>query len=444
MTLYNGVAATRHASDDAAPTTPSHVIGSNETRSPRTKHQGTNILTAITPKPKTDAWYDFFLTQVRLKQRDRIRKPSYAYGSPKLRVRQPKLHGALQHSPLAIFDKEHSSQADARSVCQCLQLYISQILENEGASNIAKVRACYIRDTPGAKALLWSTHLSETDRHRLWDDISFMSQVVHCLIAEENSDALWHWLRLDEELGPRNSSPLEATSAWKRRLLQNMVQSQVYWSDSPDYVADAIVIVVRAWDMHIPIRAALQFVMSIMKKTPTRDARLYERVMTMVQKTHHREDQTEWRLALLHLRHPTRPDTSGLMRILRSDQLHVQRWFRPESYVAGLEVLFTMCELAQACAADGRKSDAKWVLDLGYDRAPYLFSGAAALKSFKAKTEGVTPSPVSWKPSKKEVGDGKQIDKDGNLLMVDEFGEALSLYKGERIWWRSATPRQKS
>lgn len=30
-------------------------------------------------------------------------------------------------------------------------------------------------------------------------------------------------------------------------------------------------------------------------------------------------------------------------------------------------------------------------MDLAYDRAPYLFSGAAALKSFKAKTEGVVP-----------------------------------------------------
>lgn len=39
----------------------------------------------------------------------------------------------------------------------------------------------------------------------LWDDISFMSQVVHCLVAEKNSDALWHRLQLDDELGPKIS-----------------------------------------------------------------------------------------------------------------------------------------------------------------------------------------------------------------------------------------------
>lgn len=173
-------------------------------------------------------------------------------------------------------------------------------------------------------------------------------------------------------------------------------------------------------------------VTTITKKAPTQDVRLYERMMAMVQNIYYREDESGWRLALLHLRHPTRPNTSRLMRILRSDQPHLERWFRPESYTAGLDVIFTTCELAQACVADGRKSDAKWVMDFAYDRAPYLFSGAAALKSLKAETEGVAPSRISWKPSKKELEDGKATDKDGNLYIADEVREALDIRRRER------------
>ena len=68
-------------------------------------------------------------------------------------------------------------------------------------------------------------------------------------------------------------------------------------------------------------------------------------------------------------------------------------------------------------------------MDLAYDRAPYLFSVAATLKSFKVKTEGVVPS---WKPSKKELEDGKATDKDGNIYIADEVGEALDIRRRER------------
>lgn len=103
----------------------------------------------------------------------------------------------------------------------------------------------------------------------------------------------------------------------------------------------------------------------------------------------------------MHLRLPTRPYTSKLMHILRSDQVHVQRWFRPSTYQAGLEVIFTTCVLAQRCLSEGRESDAKWVMDHAYDRAPYLFSGAAAIRAFKAKTEAAVSAASSWTPSQR-------------------------------------------
>jgi hypothetical protein len=58
--------------------------------------------------------------------------------------------------------------------------------------------------------------------------------------------------------------------------------------------------------------------------------------------------------------HPTQPDTSKLLQIMRSDGAYVQYWLKPDTYAAGLSIIFNMCTLAQRCRAEGRESDARW------------------------------------------------------------------------------------
>ena len=418
--FYTGVAAARHASNGATSPGPVRFVDTPRKISKEgKKYRTTNILKAVTPAPKTEAWYDYFLYQVTPGGRNQSRKPPYRYQSLVCGARKPNLPEALQQNPLAVFDNDHTSRADNPSVNQCLELYIRQILEREGASNVANCRKCYMRDTPGSKALLWSTSLPETDRQRIWGDHSFLFPVIHCLVAENNLDALWHWLSLDKRFGPRKIDSI-ALSEWKNDALRFMVEAQVHWTDSTNFMADAIAMIVKARDMktsteHMPIRAAMKFVFRVMKKTPAQNSDLYDRFMALVPVSHQREDERDYILATLHIRHPSRPDASKMMQILRSDQAHVQRWLRPSTYQAGVEVIFTMCALAQRCLAEGKVSDAKWVMDNAYDRAPYLFSGAAALQSFKTKTEAAAPALVVWTPSQRELEKGVTLDKDGKL-----------------------------
>ena len=78
-----------------------------------------------------------------------------------------------------------------------------------------------------------------------------------------------------------------------------------------------------------------------------------------------------------------------------------------------------------------QESDAKWVMDNAYDRTRYLFSGAAALKSFKAKAETDATTPVAWTPSERELEAGVKLDKDGNLCPPEKM---LTAFQYPRKW----------
>lgn len=122
-------------------------------------------------------------------------------------------------------------------------------------------------------------------------------------------------------------------------------------------------------------------------------------------------------VACLNLFHPTRLDTSKMMQLLRSDPLFTQDWYRPLTYSAGLEVLAITYHLARKCAAEGRRSDATWVLDHAYIRVPYLLSGWPGLRSFHAKVRDEVQRRHSLKPSVKEIKRANSmLDKDGKLL----------------------------
>lgn len=325
---------------------------------------------------------------------------------------------ALRDCPLAVFDGEHASQANVRLVHECLELYISKVKATP-EDPIGRQR--YVEDAPGAKALLWSMSLPESDRLEVWSTPQFRVAVVHCLVTEKNTEALWHWLELDDHLGPKNPPfyTMSHSARWKQMLLRNMVETQVYWSDESDCVADTMATVVKAFDNGMLIvRDAAMFVYKVTKKAgPTQSEEVYDRFTSIVKRTYARKEQRTTMIACLDLFHPTRPDTSKWMQLLRSDPPFIQNWYRPLTYPAGLEILGITCNLARKCAAEGRRSDATWVLDHAYERVPYLFSGGPGLKSFHAKVRNEVQRKHHFKPSVKEIKRGGTIvGKDGEFI----------------------------
>lgn len=204
----------------------------------------------VTPKPKTKAWHDFFLSDVVFgcAPGSKRKKPQYRYQPGKLNNIELSLPEALRDCPLTFFDRDHGIQAaDIGLVHQCLELYIQKA--RASPENVS-ARQRYVEDAPGAKALLWSMSLSESNRHQVWSSAGFMVPVSHCLVIEKNTEALWHWLQLENHLGPKNSVFFSSTavSRWKQVLFRNMVEAQIYWSDDPDCLVDAIKTIVKARD----------------------------------------------------------------------------------------------------------------------------------------------------------------------------------------------------
>lgn len=228
--LYTGVVVLRHASTDTASASlvrfvdkPQKVSGDRR----RSQPSGSSLLDIVTPKPKTEAWYDFFLSDVLFGRasNSKRKKPQYRYQPGKLNNMKLSLPEALRDRPLAIFDRDHGTQAaDIGLVHQCLELYIKKA--KASPENIP-ARQRYVEDAPGAKALLWSMSLSESDRHEVWSSSAFMVPVVHCLVTEKNTEALWQWLELENHLGPENSVLYTASPSakWKQNLLRNMVEA---------------------------------------------------------------------------------------------------------------------------------------------------------------------------------------------------------------------------
>jgi hypothetical protein len=92
-----------------------------------------------------------------------------------------------------------------------------------------------------------------------------------------------------------------------------------------------------------------------------------------------------------------------------------------------------MCTLAQRCRAEGRESDARWVLDHAYHRVPFLFSGNAALLSFKTRVRGVLPERFATEPSERE-SQPKTLKPSTLDNRADKFKERwLKVYKSRSI-----------
>ena len=197
-----------------------------------------------------------------------------------------------------------------------------------------------------------------------------------------------------------------------------MVEAQTYWRDGSDYLADAMATVIKAWDKNLGVaRTATMFVYKLMKGVPVRNEQVFERFTKIVGSCFSRGDQRAFMLANLDLVHPTRPDTSRMVQLLRSDTPYVQARYHPQSYPAGLELLGSTCRLARKCMAEGKRSDAEWVLDHAYDRVPYLFSGGSGLRSFKAEMGDAVQTAYTMKPSRNESKSQRMIlDKDGNVV----------------------------
>lgn len=330
-----------------------------------------------------------------------------------------KLHSLSRQNPLEHFDSNPSRHADLQEAGPYLDLYITRH-SPESDDTLARTRERYVRDRPGSRALAWSLSLEPSERKFLWGDVNFTFPVTHCLVAEGAIESIWDWLVLDGDMGPKDPVG-EGNLRWKQNTMRSMVEAQVFWGQTKDCWSDAINTVIRSQqNMSFKFgRPASLFVHKTMlaAHTPVRNPLLYDQLAELVRRLH--QGHRNFNMAISDLRHPFRPNTARFIKLLETDlkdDQQLQRWFSPETYHAGLSLYFTLLNLAQTCLAERRRSTAEWVLDIGYDRAPHLFSGKLQNDRFKSKINTRVPAPLTRKASEAEIMAGAKVDAEGNII----------------------------
>ena len=300
-----------------------------------------------------------------------------------------------------------------------LDVYIARHKLTPGET-LAQTREHYVRDKPGSRALAWSCSLSDAQRKALWGDVSFTGPITHCLVAEGATMSLWDWLQLGRSIGPKHPFG-EGASRWKQQVMRAIVEAQVSWSESTDYWGDAIKSLLESNRMRLSIaRPAVLFLFRMIMATPKSavDPGLYNQLASLLDGVYPKNK--EYHRARFDLRHPVRPSTASFMELLKSgvnSNQDVKRWMNPKTPSAGAMLFFTLINLAQSCLAEGNRANAEWVLDLGYDRVPQLFSGKAQYLMFMSEVEDtIVPPSAPRKATKFEIAAGKEVDADGNLI----------------------------
>lgn len=262
----------------------------------------------------------------------------------------------------------------------------------------------------------------ETDPvQEVWRDNSFTSPVTHCLVAEGAIASLWNWLKLDISIGPKDPFG-DGFLRWKQDVLRTMVAAQVFWTESTDYWSDAIKSVLESQTMRFGIgRPAAVFLYKtiIFSNASAIDPVLYDKLACLI--TEIFPDENGLEVARFDLRHPVRPSTAKFLKLLQTDvdcnQL-LEQWFNPKTAAAGYELNITLIRLAQRCLAEGYRTNAERVLDLGYERVPHLFSGKGPYEKFTSEAKKTPlPPPIRRKPTQAEIAAGKEVDADGNVLV---------------------------
>lgn len=186
------------------------------------------------PKPKTEAWYNNYLS-MPLRYAS---KPYSRYNFIKPVAAESEVRSALRDDPLELFNSKPLELADLHQAGKCLDLYIARHDLKPGQT-LAQTREHFVRDKPGTRALAWSCSLSDAERHALWGDVSFTLAVTYCMVAEDAITPLWDWLKLDMSIGPKDPFG-GGVLRWIQHVLHTMVEAQVFWSEDKDHWADAI------------------------------------------------------------------------------------------------------------------------------------------------------------------------------------------------------------
>jgi hypothetical protein len=392
-------------------------------------------------EPTSDAWYNHHFS-VAMKFAPDIRtKPPNVLAQLAPQFVEELVPRQLRRDPLDFTLLDH---ADEGIINSCLQLYIARVNARWTNSpfGLFEARGEFIKDTPGTKALSalsrfgCSEHTASPDRVRLYQSIA------HCLVAENNEQALWQWGRDASPSGAPTTDPVWIKSKqrrWRQYLMRSMVDAQIHWTPNSDFTADALATMVarqrrcRLGDKRLAFQRLVQllFVSSVTCK----DVSLYEDFRFAVGAMFKEASPTRRYVVQLDLSHPTRPSADSYLQFLRNDAgtdemaQYISKMFDPKSIKEATGLVAWLYQLIRVCLVTGKRDDAIWVLDFAYKHRPQLFGSAAHVESYTRALEKVHGNrEIAFrrrKATEEEIRKGLAVDESGFLKLTPQMKEAI-------------------
>jgi hypothetical protein len=197
-------------------------------------------------EPKSDAWYSHHFSVSTHYAPKKRRKPLY----PLVRLRPDSVQGQIPQSLRDPLEFASLERADDDIINDCLELYIAKVKSQ--TRDLDKARVMCLEDRPGAKALSALSRLGCSERTLSPNSTRLYRNIAHCLIAENNKEAIWQLARDDSPSGAHATSTFAAffkLELWKQILIRSTFDAQIHWTSSRDFTADALVMIVQRDDI---------------------------------------------------------------------------------------------------------------------------------------------------------------------------------------------------
>lgn len=321
-------------------------------------------------------------------------------------------------------------------ISSCLELYIARV--NAQTNSRYKARRKYLEDRPGTKALSALSRLGFSDRTMSLNRIRLFQDIVHCLVAENETRAIRQWVNDDSESGPGVVDSFSSEHPrWKQYLIRAMVESQVYWTPKPDFTADALTTVVNTITPAEARMATMRLINILFHSSNVcKDVGLYDRFVDTVRRFYQSGNSQRF-AATLQLVHPSNPTAALYLKFLRNDAANddvasfVDVMFDTRSLKSTEALLTIVYQIARVSMLEGRREDAIWVLDFAYGHKPELFGTQATMDCYLGKIAEVHSERnlenVTRGATASEIKAGANVDKAGRLKLDPAKMESIRI-----------------
>lgn len=278
----------------------------------------------------------------------------------------------LARDPLLVLEQADSD--DFEQIKLCLGTFIADA--HASAPTKSEAQKVLREARAGTKALRWLR-----ERPHLFDDRvvpEFIDYIVHCLVAEDADQIMWHWLSVAHKINSRD--------IWKGMTVRSFLENKLFWNEEPRILNQVLAEFLRMADTTRPGEYTLWCAASWLSRQllfdelgAVVDVRLYDRYVDRLSKWIKDPKDLERNFVRFRLHRPTSPDPLPALRFIQHNMPEenrtpfVQHLFKPkDGRTASMVFLFLIRE-AQVLHRAGYVAESHSVLDFGKHILPKYF-----------------------------------------------------------------------